>query len=81
MFAKGDPHKGRDAISASMTRYYVDCREVPSQVNCTVSIAADDQEELEQAALHHMTNVHGHEESPKLRDEIRTTMHQGQPPG
>ncbi len=60
-----------------MPRYYIDCREVPSEAGCTVSIAADDQNELEEAATHHMVSVHGHNDSPDLRNEIRSQMNEG----
>lgn len=59
-----------------MTRYFVDCRETPSEANCTVSIAADDPDELEEAAVQHMASVHEHEDNPELRDDIRSTMHE-----
>ncbi len=29
-----------------MTRKYIDCREFPSDINCSVAIAADSEEEL-----------------------------------
>ena len=29
-----------------MSRKYIDCREAPSEMNCTVGIAADTEEEL-----------------------------------
>lgn len=63
-----------------MTRYFVDCRETPSEMNCSVTIAADDPEELEEAAAQHMTEVHQHDDSPDLREEIRSSMeeHEGQ---
>ena len=54
-----------------MTRYYVDCRKYPSEVNCTLALAADDKEELVEAAVQHAIAVHGHEDSPELRRMIR----------
>jgi hypothetical protein len=33
-----------------MTRKYIDCREFPSEANCTVAIAADSEAELLEAA-------------------------------
>ena len=32
-----------------MTRKYIDCREFPSEMNCTVALAADSDEELVEA--------------------------------
>jgi predicted small metal-binding protein len=54
-----------------MARKYVDCREMPSEANCTVAIAADSEDEVVEAAVQHATAVHSHEDSSELRDEIR----------
>ena len=53
-----------------MTRLYIDCREYPSEKNCTVSIAADNKSELLDAAVQHAVAVHGHQDSPQLRSEL-----------
>jgi predicted small metal-binding protein len=57
-----------------MARKYVDCREIPSEMNCTVGIAADSEEELLEAAVQHAVAVHSHEDTPELREQIRATM-------
>ena len=57
-----------------MARKYVDCRETPSVMNCTVGIAADSEEELVEAAIQHMVAVHSHEDTPELRAEIKDSM-------
>jgi predicted small metal-binding protein len=54
-----------------MARKYIDCREMPSESNCTVAIAADSEDELMEAAVQHAVAVHGHEDSSELRDGIR----------
>jgi predicted small metal-binding protein len=54
-----------------MARKYVDCRETPSVMNCTVGIAADSEDELIEAAVQHAVAVHSHEDTPELRDMIR----------
>jgi predicted small metal-binding protein len=54
-----------------MARKYTDCREFPSEMNCTVAIAADSEEELIEAAVQHMVAVHSHEDTPELRTEIK----------
>jgi predicted small metal-binding protein len=51
-------------------RMFVDCRDYPSEMNCTVAISADTQEELLEAAVQHAVAVHGHRDSPQLRDEL-----------
>ncbi len=55
---------------AQMARMFVDCREYPSEKNCTVAISADSREELLDAAAQHAITVHGHHESPELRQEL-----------
>ena len=53
-----------------MTRYSIDCREMPSDSNCTVSISADSKKELLDAAAQHAQAVHGHKDSPELREQM-----------
>ena len=55
-----------------MTRKYIDCREYPSEMNCTVLIAADSEKELLEAAVQHAVAVHGHADTPELRDTLRS---------
>jgi predicted small metal-binding protein len=54
-----------------MARKYIDCREYPSEMNCTVSLAADSDEELLEAAVQHAVAVHGHADTPELRKQIQ----------
>jgi predicted small metal-binding protein len=54
-----------------MPRKYVDCRETPSVMNCTVAIAADSEDELVEAAVNHAVSVHSHEDTPELREMVR----------
>lgn len=53
-----------------MARYQIDCREYPSEKNCTVSIAADSENELLDAAAQHAAIVHGHKDTPEFRREL-----------
>jgi hypothetical protein len=53
-----------------MTRLFIDCRDYPSEKNCTVSIAADSKGELLDAAVQHAVAVHGHKDSAELRAEL-----------
>jgi predicted small metal-binding protein len=39
-------------------------------MNCTVAISADTKEELVNAAVQHAVAVHGHQDSPQLREEL-----------
>jgi predicted small metal-binding protein len=53
-----------------MVRYSIDCRKYPSEKNCTVAISADRKEEVLDAAVQHAVTVHGHQDSPELRQQI-----------
>ena len=63
-----------------MPRKYVDCREFPSEMNCTLAICADSDAELLEAAVQHAVAVHKHEDSPELRASIRSLFKEGTPP-
>lgn len=63
-----------------MTRKYVDCREMPSDLKCSIAIAADTEEELLEAAVQHAVAVHRHDDTPELRKLIRGAFHEGSPP-
>jgi predicted small metal-binding protein len=58
------------AREAQMARLFVDCRDYPSEMNCTVAISADTKEELVDAAVQHAVAVHGHQDCPQLREEL-----------
>jgi predicted small metal-binding protein len=49
-------------------------REVPSEMNCTVGIAADSEDELIEAAVQHAVAVHSHEDTEELRTMIRKSV-------
>jgi predicted small metal-binding protein len=57
-----------------MPRKFIDCREHPSVSNCTVSIFANNDEELLEAAVQHAVSAHGHKDSPELRELLRTAF-------
>lgn len=56
-----------------MGRKYVDCREMPSESNCSLYISGTE-DEVVQAAAEHAASVHGHEDTPEFRDEIRSAL-------
>ena len=62
-----------------MSRKYIDCREFPSESNCTVAISADSEGELIDAAAQHAVQVHGHQDSPELRAQLKGAVREGQP--
>lgn len=63
-----------------MSRQYIDCREYPSEMNCTVAISADQPDELLEAAVQHAVSVHQHKDSPELRKQLRELFKAGTPP-
>ncbi|WP_426168303.1 DUF1059 domain-containing protein [Pseudoduganella sp. R-34] len=63
-----------------MTRKYIDCREFPSDAQCSVAISADNEDELLEVAVQHAVSVHKHADSPELRSAIRGMIHEGMPP-
>ncbi len=60
-----------------MARKTIDCREFPSENNCTIAIAADTEEELLDSAVTHAVRVHKHEDTPELRSQIRSGIKEG----
>ncbi|MDQ9171670.1 DUF1059 domain-containing protein [Oxalobacteraceae bacterium R-40] len=63
-----------------MTRKYIDCREFPSEMNCTVALSADSEDELLEAAVQHAVAVHRHEDTPELRKQLQGLFKEGTPP-
>lgn len=63
-----------------MTRKYIDCREFPSDTQCSVAISADNESELLDAAAQHAVSVHKHTDSPELRAQLKTLFRDGTPP-
>lgn len=55
-----------------MARKYIDCREYPSEMNCTMFMSADSDTELLEAAVQHAVAVHGHTDTPELRETLRS---------
>lgn len=81
----GRLHAAYTLISVSceedaMTRKYIDCRECPSDVKCSVALCADTEDELMEAAVQHAVAVHQHTDSPELRSQLKTFFHEGAPP-
>lgn len=62
-----------------MARVHVDCREFPSEMNCTLAMAADSADELLEAAVQHAVAVHKHKDTAEFRAELRKIIKQGNP--
>jgi predicted small metal-binding protein len=61
-----------------MSRQYIDCREFPSEAQCTLAMSADDEAELLDAAAQHAVRVHGHKDGPELRAQLKQCVHEGE---
>ena len=61
-----------------MNRKVVDCRDFPSDKDCSLSIAGRE-EEVMKAAVEHAVSSHGHQDTPELRDGIRGLMKEEAP--
>jgi predicted small metal-binding protein len=54
-------------------RKSIDCRDYPREKNCSLKISGTEEEVLD-AAVQHAVSAHGHENSPELRDEIKSLL-------
>lgn len=54
-------------------RKVADCRDMPSESGCTLTIAGEE-DEVVRAAAEHAASVHGHTDSPELRDRVRSGL-------
>jgi len=54
-------------------RKKIDCRKMPSESNCTITISGTEEEVLPLAVYHAIT-VHGHEDSADLKEQIRSML-------
>jgi predicted small metal-binding protein len=55
-----------------MSRKTIDCRNYPSEMNCTLAMSADSEKELLEAAVQHAVAVHGHRDTPELRQQLKS---------
>ncbi|MFD7298266.1 MULTISPECIES: DUF1059 domain-containing protein [unclassified Streptomyces] len=54
-------------------RKVADCRDMPSEMNCTLTISGEE-EEVVRAASEHAASVHGHADGPELREMVRSGL-------
>jgi predicted small metal-binding protein len=59
--------------AAAQARKYIDCSEMPSDSNCTLKISGTEDEVLN-AATEHAASVHGHPNTPEMREQIRSML-------
>jgi predicted small metal-binding protein len=55
------------------SRKSIDCRDYPSEKNCSLKISGTEEEVLD-AAVQHAVSAHRHENSRELRDEIKSML-------
>ena len=53
-----------------MKRFFVDCRDHPSEMKCSGAFFANTKKELLELVVHHRIRVHKKRDSPKLRESI-----------
>jgi predicted small metal-binding protein len=53
-----------------MARMMADCRRFPSDSKCSLTIIGEE-EEVVRAAAEHAASVHGHEDTPEMRQQLR----------
>jgi len=63
-----------------MARKYIDYRDHPGEVKCTVALSADSEEELMEAVIQHVKTVHKYQITPEFKDTVRKGMKVGSPP-
>jgi len=61
-----------------MARKMIDCRKVPNEIGCTLTIAGQEDEVLD-AAVAHAVAKHGHTENPELREMLRGGLEAAEP--
>jgi hypothetical protein len=54
-------------------RKSIDCRDYPSEKNCSLKISGTEEEVLA-AATNHAVSGHGHENTPELREQLRSML-------
>ena len=56
-----------------MTRMTIDCRTMPSESGCSLTISGEPDEVIRAAAAH-AVDVHGHQDGPELQDGLRAAL-------
>jgi hypothetical protein len=56
-----------------VARMYIDCREMPSENNCDLAMSGSEEHLVEAGAIHAVT-AHQHEDTPELREQVRSLM-------
>ncbi len=59
-------------------RKVIDCRWFPTDVPCDITIAGSEEEVLN-LAVQHAVSSHGHDDTPELREQLRTMLREEEP--
>ncbi|GAA4550088.1 DUF1059 domain-containing protein [Pseudonocardia xishanensis] len=62
-----------DGEEAAMSRMTIDCRTIPSESGCTMTLTGEPAD-LMAAAAAHAVAAHGHEDGPELREALEGAM-------
>jgi predicted small metal-binding protein len=54
-------------------RKSIDCRDYPSEKNCSLKMSGTEQEVLD-AAVQHATSAHGHSDPKELREQLKSML-------
>jgi predicted small metal-binding protein len=65
---------------ATMALKFIDCRDSPSEMNCSLAMSANSEKELLEAAVQHTVAVHKHRDTPELRQQLSKMFNDGSPP-
>jgi hypothetical protein len=57
----------------AVQRKSIDCRDHPSEKTCSLKISGTEEEVLD-AAVQHAVSVHGHGNTPELREQIKSML-------
>ncbi len=60
-------------IMKSSARKVADCRLMPSEKNCSLTIAGTEDEVLRVAVMH-AVNDHGHKDTPELKEQVKSML-------
>lgn len=56
-----------------MARKSIDCRDYPDETGCTLYLSGEE-EEVIRAAVEHAASVHGHADTPQMREWFRNNL-------
>ncbi|RPI17544.1 MAG: DUF1059 domain-containing protein [Ignavibacteriae bacterium] len=55
------------------TRKYIDCREFPNEIGCTLTISGSEKEVI-RVAVRHAIEEHGHQDTPELKKQLKALL-------